>query len=85
LDEAKNAGGTPALPASDEVDDFVTVAGDNFCFAPFGARENFEVALDGYAAVFQAEFAQKIDYCGAGDCGARFSVYLDYRFHLPIP
>jgi hypothetical protein len=71
------AGATEALAAADEVDDFVTVAGDDECLAPFLAGEDFEVAFDGDAAVFEAEIAQEIDDGGAGDCGAGLAVYVD--------
>ena len=75
----------PALPAADEVDDFVAIAGRNFRLTPFLARQNLHVAFDRYAAVFEAEFTKKIDDCGASRCGAGFSVYLDCGFHRVFP
>ena len=42
-----------ALAAADELDDFVAVAGLDLGLAPFGARQNLEVALDGDAPTIQ--------------------------------
>lgn len=81
----ETAGWKPALqwlPAADEVDDFVAIAWHNFCFTPFGARENFEIAFDGYATVLKTELAQQIDHRGIGSCGPRFSVDLNRGFHM---
>lgn len=69
------------LAAADEVDNFVAVAGGDLRIAPALARKNFEIAFDGYAAIFQSEFPQKIDYRCARCSRARFPIYINRGFH----
>lgn len=64
-----------ALTAADELHDFVPVAGRDQRFGPLGARQNFEVALDGHAAAVQAEFTQQIGNARAGFCAAIFAIH----------
>jgi hypothetical protein len=46
------------LAAAYEVDDFVAVAGLNGGIGPLRARENFEIAFDGYAAGGEIQVTQ---------------------------
>jgi len=46
------------LAAADEVDDFVAVAGLNGGIGPSRAREDFEVAFNGYAGGGQIQVAK---------------------------
>jgi hypothetical protein len=46
------------LAAAYEVDDFVAVAGLNGGIGPLRARENFEVAFDGYAGSGKIQVAK---------------------------
>ena len=49
----------PVLPAADEVNDFEAVAVAHGCRLPHGAREDFEVVLDGDALGGQAEMRKQ--------------------------
>jgi hypothetical protein len=70
------------LAAAYELDDFVAVAGLNGGIGPLRAREDFEVAFDGYAGGREIQVAKQIGYCGAlrsfatlsidGDCERRW-------------
>jgi len=60
--------------AADELDDFVPVACGDAGIRPFGAGQDFEVALDGDAAGLEAQFAEKIRNRGVRLCGASLSV-----------
>jgi hypothetical protein len=63
------------LAAADEVDYFVAVVGLDLGGGPLVAGEDFEVALDGHAAVVEAEFAQQINDRCAQLRGTGFTVY----------
>ena len=62
------------LAAAYEVDDFVAVAGLNCGIGPLRAREDFEVAFDGYARGREMQVAKQIGYCGAGRSFATLSI-----------
>ena len=62
------------LAATDELDDFVAIAGSDQRLRPLRARKNFEIAFDGDAATIETEFAQQIGNARAGLRAAIFAV-----------
>ena len=73
----KNAGATVESAAADEMNDFVAVAGEDFCFLPFLARENFEIALDRDATLRHAKMLEQRDHIQSVGNFATFSVDRD--------
>ena len=71
------------LAAADELDDFVTIARLEASLGPCGAREDFEVALDGDAAGVEAERKEQVGDAGAGLCFAGLAIHYDCQslFH----
>jgi hypothetical protein len=65
---------------ADELDDFVAVVGSNWRGGPLRAREDFEVAFDGYAAERESEFSEEIFDRGARGHCATFAVDDDWEF-----
>ncbi len=66
-----------ALPSANHVHNFETVAGLDGGGGPLGARENFEVALDGHAVGGQAEVSEQTGDAQSGRNFARVSIYND--------
>jgi hypothetical protein len=62
------------LAAPNELHDFVAVAGFYWRLCPCGAREYFQVSLDGHAAGVQTERQEQIGDHRAGICFALFSI-----------
>ena len=68
------------LAATYELDDFEAIAGGYLGCVPFGFGQDFEVVLDGYAAVVEAEMVQQGADAGAGRQLLRFAIYVNVDF-----
>src|SRR5882724_2082761 len=73
------------LAAADELHDFVAVAGLDGGCGPLWARQNLEIALNGYAAGRQGENAEQVGNRCAGRYIAVLAVHGDLNFvgHMP--
>jgi hypothetical protein len=73
-----------ALAATDELDDFESVALCKLRFGPLGPRQDFQVPLDRDAAGVETQFAEQVHDSSARFCGPIFPVYHNRDFHVHL-
>ena len=69
--------------ATDELHDFIAVAGFDARFLPFRARQDFQIALDGHAARIEPQLTKQIGDGGSerGPASLPVDGNGDGRFH----